>query len=188
LKEAPEVSQEWLSLPGRRELGFVQGCFSPGYLNSVPIFTVRDFQGRLVAFVNQIPSYHPGDAAADLIRHRVNAPYGIADYTLAGLLRHLRKRGYHTFNLGLAPLASVGIQPGSSPRDRTIHLIYEHLDRFFSFKGLRRWKEKYEPSWEDRLIAYGGSTFNLIRIGILLGRLVGKCANYPGNTGDEERM
>src|SRR5262249_6185542 len=86
LKQLREVSDEWLRLPGRREHEFSLGRFDPAYLRSTPIATAEDAGGRVLAFVNVIPSYHLGEATIDLMRHRVDAPNGVMDFLFVKLM------------------------------------------------------------------------------------------------------
>lgn len=80
LDEVEAVSDEWLSLSGRRERTFTLGGFDRGYLAEMPLFTVTDPGGRIVAFVNEIPAFPSGMANIDLMRHRVDAPNGAMDF------------------------------------------------------------------------------------------------------------
>jgi phosphatidylglycerol lysyltransferase len=41
--------------------------------------------------------------------------------------------------------------------------IYRHGEHFYNFQGLRRYKEKFDPVWEPRYLAFPG-TFLLPRV------------------------
>ena len=77
----------------------------------------------------------------------------------------LLEEGYRWFSLGLAPLAGVGDRPGASLQERGVHQVYEHLTAVFSFKGLRSYKAKFEPVWEERFLVYQDGPPGLIRHG-----------------------
>ena len=83
-------------------------------------------------------------------------------------MMRLAQEGAVTFNLGLAPLAGVGENPGASLLEKAVHQIYEHIGRVVSMKGLRQYKLKFEPKWEERFMVYQGEALNLVRIGIAL--------------------
>ena len=171
LDEAQEVSGEWLSLPGRRERAFALGHFDRGYLSRGPLVLARDRAGRLVAFLNEIPGIRAGVATVDLMRHRRETPNGLMDYVFGELLLRLREEGYRWFSLGLAPLAGVGDRPGAGLHERAVHQVYEHLTAVFSFKGLRSYKAKFEPVWEERYLAYRDGPAGLLRTALALGRI-----------------
>jgi lysylphosphatidylglycerol synthetase-like protein (DUF2156 family) len=48
--------------------------------------------------------------------------------------------------------------------------VYSNGDRFYSFSGLHRFKDKYHPDWQDRYIAYPGGVRNFTRILTALNR------------------
>ena len=170
LDEVEEISREWLSLPGRRERGFTLGRFDRDYVRKTPLFVAREAGGRGLGFVNIIPCWPAGDSTIDLMRHRVEIPNGTMDFLFLELLTALG-REYRRFSIGLAPLAGVGDRPGASLEERAVHQMYTRLNRFFSYKGLRSYKAKFEPRWEDRFLVYAGGPTGLVNAGIALTRV-----------------
>jgi len=164
------VSEEWLRIPGRRERGFTLGSFQRSEIAATPVFAAHDASGRLIAFLNQIPCWPAGTATVDLMRHRLDIPNGTMDYLFLKTLEMLSS-DYRRFSLGLAPLAGVGDHPGASLEERAVHQIYERLNRFFSYKGLRSYKSKFDPIWEDRFFCYEGGPQALLRASMALGRM-----------------
>ena len=171
LDEAEEVSREWLSLPGRRERSFALGRFDRGYLAGHPLVVVRDPADRLVAFANQVPGIQSGVATVDLMRHRRETPNGLMDYLFSELMLLVHGEGYRWFSLGLAPLAGVPAKPGASLAERAVHEVYEHSTTLFSFKGLRSYKAKFEPEWEERFLVYQNGHPGLLWTALALGRI-----------------
>lgn len=149
------VSDEWLQIPGRRERQFTLGMFDEAYLNSTPLFTAEDGGGRVLAFVNLIPSYRRDEASIDLMRRRSEAPNGIMDYVFVKLFLRSREQGLERFNLGMAPMAGFQPREEASPEERAIHAFFQHLNFLFSFKGLLAYKAKFATAWEPRYLIYG---------------------------------
>jgi phosphatidylglycerol lysyltransferase len=147
------------------------GSFDRSYLSETPLFVVREPQKRPLAFANEVPSYREGEATIDLMRYRLEIPNGTMEYLLTELMLALRKEGHRRFDLGLAPLAGVGVRPGATLQERTLSQLYERLTRFFSYKGLRFYKAKFEPDWEDRFLVYGGGPLALAKVGVALTRV-----------------
>lgn len=171
LETVKQVSDEWLSLSGRRERGFSLGSFDREALNHTPIYTLNDQANKVIAFVNQVPSYRKGEATIDLMRHRSEVPNGSMDFLFVKLLTMLKEEGFTHFSLGLAALSGVGTEPGASLQERAVHQIYEHMNRFFSYKGLRAYKEKFDPTWEDRYLISEGGPSGLIRTAIAIAKV-----------------
>ena len=170
--ELEAVSREWLSLPGRRERSFALGSFSRDYAARTTFFVVRDWAGRVVAFVNETPAYRPGTATIDMMRHRADAPHGIMDFLFDSLFCTLREQGLERFDLGLAPLAGVGEHSDSTTEERVVRELFDLLGRFFPMAGLRAYKAKFDPEWEDRYLVYQGGPAGLVRTAIALSRIL----------------
>ena len=154
MAEIREVSDEWLQIPGRRERRFALGMFDEAYLNSTPIFTAADAAGRVLAFVNVIPSFRKGETTIDLMRRRTEAPNGIMDYVFVKLFLRNKEQGFERFNLGMAPMAGFHEQEEATPEERAIHAFFQHLNFLFSFKGLLAYKAKFATVWEPRYLIY----------------------------------
>lgn len=165
-----EISDEWLSLPGRRERGFSLGKFDREELRGDTIFEFQDSGGKSLAFINQVRSYCKDEATIDLMRHRVQVPNGAMDFLFVKLLFALKEDKYKYFSLSLAALSGVGNEADANLHERAVKEIYEHLNRFFSYKGLRKYKEKFDPRWEDRYLIYEGGTPGLVRTALAISK------------------
>ncbi len=170
LKQLREVSDDWLRLPGRRERAFSLGRFDPAYLRSTPIATAEDAGGRVLAFVNVIPSYHLGEATIDLMRHRADAPNGVMDYLFVKLLLRDRDEGYTRFNFGLAPMSGFREREEASAMERAVYQFFQRLRFLFGFGGLKAYKAKFASSWEPRYVIYRHA-LDLPKVGIALGKV-----------------
>jgi phosphatidylglycerol lysyltransferase len=170
LSEIGEVSKEWLKMPKHREFGFFQGHFDYRYLASTPLFVVRNAEGHIVAFVNEVPSYLKGEANFDMMRHLPGLHWGIMDYLFMELMLTVQKEGYSSFNIGLAPLAGVGESAEATLLEKALHQLYEHFDWFVSAKGMRQFKIKFEPKWQNRYMVYQGGAAGLTKAAIAISR------------------
>lgn len=170
IDEVQEISNQWLALPGRRERGFSLGQFNREELQHNDLYVLRDKEGQALAFVNQIRSYSPGEVTIDMMRHKENAPNSTMDFLFAKLLKELHAEGFKYFSLGLAALAGVGDDPKDPLEEKALHQVYEHLNRFFSYKGLRSYKEKFDPEWEARFLIYEGGAPGLVKAGLAIAK------------------
>lgn len=124
-----------------------------------------------VALANVVPSCRPGEATVNLMRHLPEAVNGTMDFLFTAMMLDLHTRGFGWFSEGLAPFAGVGESPDSSIEERAVHELSERLGRLFSHRGLRAYKEKFEPEWEDRYLMYAGGPIGLARVSFALARL-----------------
>ncbi len=165
-----DVSDEWLTIAGRRERQFTLGTFDEAYVRGTPAAAVLDRAGTIQAFANQIPSFAKGEATIDLMRHRVGAPTGVMDYLFAKLFLDLKARGFARFNLGMAPMSGFQENEQASVEEKAIHAFFQRLNFLFSYRGLKRYKAKFADSWEPRYTVYR-SPLDLPRMALALGRV-----------------
>lgn len=148
-----EISDSWLH--GRKEKGFSLGFFSADYLQRGPIAVVKNQNNEIVSFANIMPTYTQSIGSIDLMRHHSEqAPSGSMDFLFVHLFDYMKSQGLQYFDLGMAPLSNVGLSKKSFTQERIAHLVFEFGSHFYSFQGLRDYKEKYTPKWVSRYTLY----------------------------------
>lgn len=151
--ECRQISGEWLG--GRREMGFSMGWYSENYLQRSQIATLRDPEGKLLAFVSLMPNYDGKQSmSTDLMRIRSEVPHGTMDFIFLSMILYLKENNYKYFNLGMAPLSNVGQAPHSHFKEKMARFAFRYGKFFYSFQGLRKYKEKFDPTWKPRYLAY----------------------------------
>lgn len=169
IEEVEEVSREWLGMPGHREIEFIQGSFDRAYVAATNLCILRDGTGKVIAFVNEVPSYRPGEATIDMMRHRQDVHWGAMDYIFQGLMQILRQEGKRTFYLGMA---GVTEKPEKGFADKAFYQLTKHLNWVIRSRGVRQFKEKFEPVWEDRYLVFYGSPLSLAKIALAVMRVL----------------
>ena len=114
---------------------------------------VVEVAGRIVAFANLWLTRDGGEASVDLMRHCDDAPPGTMDFLFVTLLQWSRDAGYARFSLGMAPLSGIDGRRLAPTWARAAAFVFRHGERFYGFRGLRAYKEKFMPRWEPRYIA-----------------------------------
>lgn len=149
-----EVSDEWLT--DRKEMGFSLGWFNKGYLDKSKIGIIRNIETReIIAFASINPCYDNDRAVSiDLMRFRKEVPNNTMTFLILNLILKFKEDDYKIFNLGMAPLSNVGIVQGAHIQERVAHLIFKYGKHFYSFDGLRKYKDKFNPEWEGRYLVY----------------------------------
>ena len=74
-----------------------------------------------------------------------------------------QERGLRGVLARMAPLSGFERSPVASLWQRAGGFVYMHGEGLYGFQGLRAFKEKFEPRWEPRYLAYRGG-FGLPRV------------------------
>lgn len=166
-----EVSDAWLAEQRGREKNFSVGRFDENYLQRLPVALVRR-EGRVIAFANLLTTDAKDEASVDLMRYLPGSPPGTMDFLFAKILLHLQSEGYARFGLGMSPMAGMAERRRAPRWQRLGRLLFEYGDRFYNFRGLRSFKDKFEPVWEARYLAAPGGLapmFVLADVAALIG-------------------
>jgi phosphatidylglycerol lysyltransferase len=154
LRELNSISEEWLTSRGLTEMRFSLGWFDETYLNTCPILLVRDKEGFIEAFATLLTEFQANEVGVDLMRYRHVAESGLMDFLFVSLFQWAQGQSFSTFNLGLSAFSGVGEESSDPAVERTLHYIYRNVNRFYNFRGLHSFKEKFHPVWSPRYLVY----------------------------------
>jgi phosphatidylglycerol lysyltransferase len=169
LQKIKSVSDEWLKDTDRKEIIFSQGMFIWDELKQQTIITVENTEEKIVAFLNIIPDYAKNEATYDLIRKTVDAPNGIMDFILIELMNYLKSKNINYLNLGFAPMSGLD-DPHTFP-EKSMKFAYEKIKSFSHYKGLRVYKEKFEPVWYNKYLIYQHD-YDLLQVPSVLSNVI----------------
>ncbi|HKT79468.1 MAG TPA: bifunctional lysylphosphatidylglycerol flippase/synthetase MprF [Vicinamibacterales bacterium] len=155
LDELQQISDEWLQSKSGSEKGFSLGFFDREYLTRFPVAVIEQ-SGHIQAFANVWRGGSRHEVSIDLMRYRTTAPSGTMETLLIELMLWGKIEGYRWFTLGMAPLAGVEHSPLGTQWNRIGAFLYEHGEAVYRFQGLRAFKEKFDPVWQPRYLAYPG--------------------------------
>ncbi|MBX7197805.1 MAG: bifunctional lysylphosphatidylglycerol flippase/synthetase MprF [Rhodospirillaceae bacterium] len=158
-----QVSDAWLAHKGGREKGFSLGFFDDDYIARFPCGVV-EAGGEIIAFANLWPGAGKTELSIDLMRHVDTKLYGVMDFLLVEIMLWGKAQGYQWFNLGMAPLSGLESRRLGPLWHKVGGLVYRMGDQFYSFRGLRRYKEKFGPVWRPKYLACPG--------GLAIGRVI----------------
>jgi phosphatidylglycerol lysyltransferase len=148
------ISAEWLETRRGEEKGFSVAAFEPGFLSRQRVALLSE-RGRPVAFVTAMTAGR--EATLGLLRSADPQSPAAMDFLICRLAMALREDGFERFSLGAAPLAGVGAALLPSRWSRLAEFLWRHGDRFYSFQGLRAFKNKFNPVWEPRYFVSSGA-------------------------------
>jgi phosphatidylglycerol lysyltransferase len=151
-----DVSNEWLTSMHGTELKFSVGGFDDDYIRSSPVMTISAPDGTISAFANVVAEYRRNELTADLMRRRHQIENGTMDFLFISLLNWAREQGAASFSLGLSALSGLDSAADNLSTERALKFIYENVNRFYNFKGLHAFKEKFHPQWQPRYLVHPG--------------------------------
>jgi phosphatidylglycerol lysyltransferase len=161
LPELRAVSDGWLAEHETREKGFSLGTFDADYISRQPFALIRQ-QGQLVAFANLLSTQLKHEISVDLMRQLPQAPPGTMDFMFTKLMLHYQAEGYERFGLGMAPMSGMASHELAPRWHRFGRLLFDHGETFYNFRGLRSFKDKFDPVWEPRYLVAGGGITPLL--------------------------
>jgi len=150
--ELKAISDAWLTMHSGGEKSFSLGGFVPRYVAEFPVALVRS-ESRIVAFATLWPTASKRALSMDLMRYSEAAPKNIMDFLFVELFEWGRIQGYQAFDFGAAPLAGLEDRPLAPVLSRVGRLLFERGEEIYNFRGVRRYKDKYDPLWQPRYIA-----------------------------------
>jgi phosphatidylglycerol lysyltransferase len=150
------ISNAWLTMRHGGEMHFADGWFDDDYIRNGPVIVVHAPDGSPTAFANLVPEYQKNEVTIDLMRRYPKVEHGTMEFMFASMLQWARGQGYETFSLGLSAIVGVGEKPDDPRVEQALHTISEYVSRFYNFRGLHDFKEKFHPRWEPRYLVYPG--------------------------------
>jgi phosphatidylglycerol lysyltransferase len=163
LDELERVSDAWLAEHEVREKTFSLGSFKRNYIAASPVAVLKQ-HGRIIAFANIFTTALKNEATVDLMRFDPSAPNGSMEMLFVRLLLYFKQEGYAWFSLGMAPLAGLSENPAAPVWHRMGRAAYDHGEAFYNFRGLRAFKNKFDPQWSARYMAVAGGRSALLAI------------------------
>jgi phosphatidylglycerol lysyltransferase len=157
LPELRRVSAAWLARRRAAEKGFSLGAFKDDYVARQGVAAIYQAE-TMVAFATLMTTDTKADASVDLMRYLPSAPPGTMDVLLVRLLLYFQSEGYRRFDLGMAPLSGIAENAFAPHWHRLAHLLFEHGESLYNFRGVRGFKDKFSPIWEPRYLATSGLT------------------------------
>ncbi len=155
MHEIRRISDAWLEDKNTAEKGFSLGNFTDAYIRNGPAAIVIKDKNP-VAFTNLWYGADLEELSLDLMRFDGSAPAGTMEYLLVDLMLQGSANGYKWFNLGMAPLSGIDSNRLAPIWSRAAGFAFQHSEKFYNFKGLRQYKEKFHPVWKPKYLAYPG--------------------------------
>jgi phosphatidylglycerol lysyltransferase len=152
IPELKKVSDDWLDIKNGKEMRFSVGFFDKKYLSNFPLALIRNDE-EIVAFANIWAGGNGEELSVDLMRYGSTAPDRTMEYLFVKLMLWGKENGYRRFSLGMAPLSGLEKRQFAPLWHKVGSLIFANGDYIYNYKGLRDFKEKFNPVWSPKYIA-----------------------------------
>ena len=133
------------------------------------VITIENKEEKIIAFLNIIPDFAENEGTYDLLRKTSDAPGGTVDYMIVEMFNYFRSAGIRYVNLGFAAMA--GLDDPHNFTEQSMKFAYEKIRSFSHFKGLREYKEKFSPVWNDKYLIYN-QDYDLLRAPAVLSKVI----------------
>ncbi|GAA4970122.1 bifunctional lysylphosphatidylglycerol flippase/synthetase MprF [Kineococcus glutinatus] len=150
-----EVSEAWLAHRNGKEKRFSLGAFDEEYVSRFPLVVVRE-EERIIAFATLWSCADGRQVQVDLMRRLPDGPNTVMTYLFVECILWAKENGFSSFSLGMAPLSGLRSDGTGSFWDRVGHLLWTHGEQFYNFKGLRKFKQGFNPDWQTCYVAAPG--------------------------------
>jgi lysylphosphatidylglycerol synthetase-like protein (DUF2156 family) len=150
------LSQTWLKRKHGGEMTFDLGQFNLETIREHGVGIVRNPEGRMEAFATWWPYAKGKGRTLDIMRAREEVR-DVMDFLIVEAMDHFKAQGVNEISLGNAPLANVDAESdGHDPtrQERAVKFLFDNFDRFYGYKRLFNFKNKYQPNWQGRYLAY----------------------------------
>lgn len=147
------ISEEWLQ--GRREKGFSLGYFDAEYLNKAPIALLKNESGEILGFASLMYAFDDSRTiSVDLVRFRPELSEEKIHFLILSFFEWAKQKGFGKFNIGMVPLANVGLSRFAFLSEKIAAQIFLHGHFTYRFQSLWYIREKYTDSWDSKYLAY----------------------------------
>jgi len=153
LGELEHVSQVWRG--GAEERGFsmaLDGVGGPNQDDTVVVVT-RGPDDRVAAFIQFVPHRQGSAMSLAAMRRLPDTPNGLMEFTIVRSIEVLGGEGVDELSLNFVAFGRQLRDP-AGVLDRSLGWVLRIADRWFQIERLRRFSEKFGPSWRPRYLIF----------------------------------
>jgi phosphatidylglycerol lysyltransferase len=169
--EIDTLHREWLEQHSFPQLSFSVDFFPlPGEEKGFLAVSISA-TGKLEAALSFLPYGGGRNLALDAMLRAEHSPNGVVEALLAESVLFFQKHSIQRMSLGLVALANT--QPDSVTA-RLVQvgrsMLFKHFNQFYNYQSLFLFKNKFQPTWEPRYVAYTNNA-EVLKVAIALVRI-----------------
>ncbi len=147
------IDEVWRTDRGGTPLKFSIDSVTPDLLKQGSLGVVEK-DGRIVGFLSLWQGVDHDEFAVGLMRYISDISSGILDFMLVEAMRWGRDAGYRFLDLGEAPVADWHSEDHIEMRSQLMSLAFRFGRHFYSYQGLRNYKDRFSPVWNPVYVAW----------------------------------
>ncbi len=151
------MNGEWRKAHPDGERHFIEGPFSPAWLDQCPIGVIREGgDGTVRGFASLIADPTRLNCRIDLMRALDDGNHRVKRALVEGLIGALGEAGAASLGLGLVPPEDIGLRDSARLWQRFGRWIYPNAEDFSGFGDLRGFAGAFGPEYSIRFLALRG--------------------------------
>ncbi len=152
ISELQRISHNWLTQKKASEKWFSLWKFSLDYISHFSCVVVKNIDWKIIAFMNLWEWGDFQEISWDIMRYDTQAPNWVMEFLFTETILWAKNSGYIYFDIWMAPLWWIISGEWASVWNSFASFIYNNWEKYYNFKWLRSYKEKFSPEWENRYI------------------------------------
>lgn len=154
LNEVDVLYKEWIAEKKAPELTFSMDFYPFPVEHDAWLLTVAGPEGNLWGAYTYYPYNQGRGMVLDFMLRSVTSPSGMVEGALAESIEHFRNAGKVELSLSNAPLSNTQKAVEASLTDKGVKLIFNNVNRFYNYRSLFTFKQKFLPKWEPRYLVF----------------------------------
>ena len=152
LPDLERINEAWKNDRSGSQLKFSISHFNSETIkrNHVAVVTLQD---RTVGFATLWTTSPTDEFSVGMVRYLPETPATIMDYLLVEIMQWGRQSQFRFMDLGEAPIANWHSDQHIRMRSQLMSLAFRFARHFFSYQGLRNYKDRFQPLWRPVYVA-----------------------------------
>ena len=155
LPDLERVDEAWTADRSNTTLKFSISFFNHEVIKRTPVAIVER-KNKVVGFMTLWRGVDYDEFAVGMIRYLPDSTASILDFMFVEALKWGRSCKYRFLSLGQAPLANWHSDDHIQMRSQLMSLAFRFGRHFYSYQGLRNYKDRFNPVWWPVYVAWPG--------------------------------
>lgn len=153
LPDLERINDAWKADRGGATLKYSISFFNSESIKRNPV-AILEKDGRKIGFLSLWRGADNDEFEVGMIRYVPDAPATVLDFMFVEATQWGRDQGYRFLSLGEAPMADWHSDDHIQMRSQLMSLAFRFGQHFYSYQGLRNYKDRFRPVWRPVYVAW----------------------------------